>query len=215
MNQPLDRSHGLIFRSFKLCTASPPSLFFPLSLPSCLHCYFPHLLSSYSLLSPLSFLLQQMSTDPSAYKKVIGGGLKFKGGGGSAGVKKKSSSSAATAPHSSFASGTEKALGLSHTKFKKERPDGLAAETDADSAAAASAASAAAGSSGDAIAPPVVLGDDASAWKLHKKELHEVDANLRALRDADRNLDKLEPTQKKGPCQPLLLQLRLHVSDRT
>jgi hypothetical protein len=135
-----------------------------------------------------------MSTDPSAYKKVIGGGLKFKGGGGSAGVKKKAAAASSAAPHSSFAPGTEKALGLSHTKFKKERPDGLAAETDADSAAAASAASAAsaaAGSSADAI-------DDASAWKLHKKELHEVDANLRALRDADRNLDKLEPTQKKG-----------------
>jgi hypothetical protein len=159
--------------------------------------------------SPLSCRLlfhssAAMSADPSAYKKVIGGGLKFKGGQTAASLKRK-----ATAPG---AGGTAKALGLQHAQFKKE-PGLVAAQAvkneEADSAAAASsAASSAAASSAGAIAPPVVLAPGAvpagtaaasgGSWKLHKAELHDIDSNLTALRDADRQLDRMEPEAKRA-----------------
>jgi hypothetical protein len=147
-----------------------------------------------------------MSADPSAYKKVIGGGLKFKGGQTAASLKRKAAPSIG-------GGGTAKALGLQHAQFKKE-PGVVAAqgvkseETDSTAAAASSAASSAAASSAGAIAPPVVLAPGAvpagtaaasgGSWKLHKAELHDIDSNLTALRDADRQLDRMEPEAKRA-----------------
>lgn len=126
-------------------------------------------------------------------------GLKFKGGGSLAKPKKKSG----------VVSGAEKALGLERPKaFKREHADSADSRLPsggAGTAAGASASSsAAAASSSGVIYPPVVLapsasgGANKSVWGLHKNELHEIDANLSALRDADRSIDKMEASSKRG-----------------
>jgi len=100
------------------------------------------------------------------------------------------------------ASGAEKALGLERPKaFKREHAEGADSTLPPGSAAASS--SAAAASSG-VIYPPVVLAPSASGvaskslWGLNKNELHEIDANLSALREADRSIDKMEASSKRG-----------------
>lgn len=129
-------------------------------------------------------------------------GLKFKGGGSLAKPKKKTG----------VASGAEKALGLERPKaFKREHADGADSTLPPGSAVAASAAaassSAAAASSSGVIYPPVVLAPSASGvaskslWGLNKNELHEIDANLSALREADRSIDKMEASSKRGEWQ--------------
>ena len=130
-------------------------------------------------------------------------GLKFKGGGSLAKPMKKKTG---------VASGAEKALGLERPKaFKREHADGADSTLPPGSAGAASAAaassSAAAASSSGVIYPPVVLAPSASGvaskslWGLNKNELHEIDANLSALREADRSIDKMEASSKRGEGQ--------------
>lgn len=140
-----------------------------------------------------------------AYKKVIpGGGLKFKGDKSQLTKKR---------------IGNEKAIALERGPgFKTTATSDIRTKTEIDgeqttpsgsapsSSSSSSGAAAAAGSSpfvagvGAPIAHPVVLASGStgrSSWSLHKDELHEIDANLAALREQDRAIERMEGTSKK------------------
>lgn len=138
-----------------------------------------------------------------AYKKVIGGGLKLKGGPAKTSAAASSKRRAtATGASIDLAPGTERALGLDRTRFKKE--EGGAPPAAAASSSAASSSTAAPASSSALPPPPVVLSAaaaasaPASSWNLHKSELHEIDANLAALREQDRAIERLDAAGKKA-----------------
>jgi len=148
----------------------------------------------------------------SAYRKVIGGGLKLKGGI-TLKAKRASSASATPAASTSRPDAASKALKVAGVgagfKVKSESrretdPAKLGTKADPDAVATVSdKTNGIEPSSSSALpAPPVLLASTngkaaRSSWGLHKEELHELDAHLAELRERDRQIDRLDPDKKR------------------